>query len=359
MKIAYYCTNRTVFPSPPDIVAANAQVMFDIVTGIIKKGHDITIYASKGSHVEGAKIVDLGLPPHQLDHAYVHEEWVKDLHIAYRIAYISDLVSRSHEYDLIHLHVGRAIFGEPFLRYAKCPIVFTIHETLEPHFAKLMNLYPKANLVSVSNAQRRPIPSLNYVDTIYHGVDVSQFQFNPKPTSGLLFLSRISKEKGVEFAIKTAQKTGEGLDIYGPGDEKYLKSAVKPYLNDKIKYHGMVKLHSPEWYQAYANTKVFLFPIQWNESFGLVMIEAMACGTPVIAFRQGAVPEVIKDGETGIIVEPGDLSGMVEAVKKIYEMPDSDYQKMRKACRKHVEDNFTIDRMVDNYEKLYEKIISQ
>jgi glycosyltransferase involved in cell wall biosynthesis len=351
MKLAYYCSNRTIFPPPKDIVAANAQVMFDIVNGMIKKGHDVTIYASKGSHVDGAKIVDLGLLPHELDYAYQNEEWVKDIHIGYRLAYISDLIAHSAQYDLIHLHVGRAIFGEPFLKFAKCPVIFTIHETLISHLEPLMNLYPKANLISISDAQRKIIPSLNYISTIYHGVDINKFPFNPKPDRGLLFLSRVSKEKGVEFAIKVAQKTNSVLDICGPGDEDYLKSAVRPYLNDKIKYHGMVKYGSLEWYQAYSQAKAFLFPVQWEESFGLVMIEALACGTPVIAFNRGSVSEIIKDGETGFIIEPGDINGMAAAVKKIDQID-------RAACRKHVEENFTIEKMIDNYEKIYQKIIT-
>lgn len=357
LKIAYYCSNRTVFPPPKDIVAANAEVMSDIVRGMIKKGHDVTIYASSGSKMKGGKIIDLGLPPHRLDHAYQPEEWVKDLNIAYRITYISELIKNSDRYDLIHLHVGRVIFGEPFIKFSKCPIIFTIHEEFIPFFKPLMNFFKKSKLISISNAQRKILPSLNYISTIYHGVHVEDYPLSQTPKRNCLFMNRISKEKGVEFAIKIAQKTKVNLDIYGPGEKNYLKKSVLPYVNQRISYHGMVKKYSPKWYRAYSEAKVLLLPIQWEEPFGLVMIEAMACGTPVIAFGRGSVPEIIKDGVTGFICKPNDLNSMVRMVKKIYQIPESEYKKMRHNCRRHVEKNFTTEKMVNNYEKIYYKVL--
>ncbi len=357
LKIAYYCSSRTVFPPPKNIVAANAEVMLDIVSGMIKKGHDITVYAPKDSAMKKAKIVNLNLPAHRLDYAYQPEEWIKDLHIAYRITYISELIKNSNQYDLIHLHVGRVIFGEPFIKFAKCPVLFTIHENFVPPFKPLMNFFKQANLISISNAQRKTFPSLNYISTIYHGVHVNDYPFNQAPKENCLFLNRISKEKGVEFAIKAAKKANINLDIYGPGEKNYLKKSVLLHLNQKISYHGMVKKYSPKWYRAYSEAKVFLFPIQWEEPFGLVMIEAMACGTPVIAFKHGSVPEIIKDGKTGFICKSNDLNSMVKAIKKIYQMPETEYRKMRYNCRKHVEKNFTVEKMVNNYEKIYYKIL--
>ncbi|MCK4473789.1 glycosyltransferase family 4 protein [Candidatus Parcubacteria bacterium] len=359
LKIAYYCSNRTIFPPPKNIIAANAGVMLDIAKGMVKKGHDITIYASKGSAMKGAKIIDLGLPPHKLDYAYQSEEWVKDLHIAYRITYISELINNSDKYDLIHLHVGRVIFGEPFIKFAKCPVIFTIHENFIPSFKPLMNFFKQSNLISISNSQRKTFPDINYISTIYHGVNVDDYPFNQTPQDYCLFMNRISKEKGIEFAIKTAQRAKVNLNIYGPGEKNYLKKSILPFTNKKISYHGMVKKYSPEWFRAYSKAKVLLIPIQWNEPFGLVMIEAMACGTPVIAFNRGSVPEIIKDGITGFICKPNNLNSMVQAVKKIYQMPETEYKKMRYNCRKHVEENFTIEKMVDNYEKVYYEILKK
>jgi len=359
LKIAYYCSNRTIFPPPKNIVAANAEIMSEIVRSMTKKGHNITVYSSRGSAMKGVKIVDLNLPAHKLDPAYQSEEWVKDLHIGYRITYISELINNSSKYDLIHLHVDRVIFGEPFIKFAKCPVIFTIHENFVPHLKPLMNFFKQAKLISISNAQRKIFPFLNYVSTIYHGVHVENYPFNQTPKNNCLFMNRISKKKGVEFAIKIAQKIKVNLDIYGPGEKNYLKKAVLPYLNHRISYHGMVKKYSSKWYRAYSEAKVLLIPIQWEEPFGLVMIEAMACGTPVIAFNRGSVPEIIKDGKTGFICKPNDLNSIVRAVKKIYQMSEIEYKKMRHNCRKHIEKNFTIEKMVDNYEKLYYKILAR
>ena len=161
LKIAYYCSNRTVFPPPNNLITANADIMQEISKAMIKKGHNVTIYASKGSSMKKAKIVDLGLPPHKLDYAYKSEEWVKDLHNSYRIAYISELINNSDKYDLIHLHVGRVFFGEPFIKFAKCPIIFTIHENFVPSFGPLMNFYKKSKLVSISNDSIQINPSLS------------------------------------------------------------------------------------------------------------------------------------------------------------------------------------------------------
>lgn len=364
LKIAYYCSSRTIFPPPNNIITANADIMHEIVKAMIEKGHNVTIYASKGSSMKKAKIVDLGLPPHKLDHAYLSEEWVKDLHNAYRITYISELINNSNKYDIIHFHVGRPIFGEPFIKFAKCPIIFTIHENFVPSFGLLMNFFKRSKLISISNAQRKTFPSLNYIATIYHGVHVENYPFNLNPKRNCIFLNRVSKEKGVEFAIKAAQESKIKLDIYGPGNKNYLKKFVFPYLNKNISYNGMVKKYSKKWYKAYSEAKALLVPIQWNEPFGLVMIEAMACGTPVIAFNRGSVPEIIKDGKTGFIVAPfnkkgkPNIEGLVRTIKKIYQMPEAEYKKMRYNCRKHVEKNFTIEKMVDGYEKVYFKILN-
>jgi len=370
LKIAYYCSNRTVFPPPRNLVTANADVMENILKGMMDKGHDVTIYASKGSHLEGAEIVDLDLPPHNLDAAYENEEWVQDLHIAYRLAYISKLIEDSHKFDIIHLHVGRSVFGEPFVKFSKCPVVFTIHESFIPQFKPIMNHFSDCNLVSISDSQRKSIPSLNYVSTIYHGISVEDYPFSKKSEDYLLFLARVSKEKGVDLAIKAAKETGRSLDIYGPGKEDYLEKEVFPHVGDKIRYHGMLKQYTEKWYNTYRDARALLVPIKWEEPFGLIMIEAMACGTPVIAFARGSVPEVIKDGETGFIVnysendKRGDFQtkktgedGLKEAIDKIYSLSPEEYEKMRENCRKHVEKNFNLKRMADDYESLYYKLL--
>ncbi len=357
MKIASYCSNRTVFPPPQNVVAANAHVMLDIVRELIRRKHDVTIYASKGSHLEGAKIVDLNLGPHELDYAYQQEEWVKDVHIAYRLRYLSELYRNAHKYDLIHLHVGRIAFGLPFTGFTKVPTLFTIHENFVPQLKPVISSFKEANLISISNAQRKQLPGLNYVATIYHGVNPEQFPFVQSPKKHYIFMSRISKEKGVESAIRATKEANVTLEIYGPGEERYLNEAVYPHISSHIRYKGMVDKYSPEWFQAYGNAKALIFPIQWEEPFGLVLIEALAAGTPVIAFRRGSAPEIIKDGVTGFLCAPNDIKSLVQAIKKIETMPALQYAAMRRACREHVEKQFTIRRMVDQYEAVYDRLI--
>ena len=359
LKIAYYCSNRTVFPPPSGIVAANATVMRDIAAGMAAKGHQVTIYASQGSNFPGAEIVDLDLAAHTLDSAYEKSEWVADLHAAYRMTYVSELVARSAEYDLIHFHVGRAIYGLPFLRYAHCPVVFTLHENLVKEMEPVMRRYPKAFFVSISDAQRKTLPDLPYVATIHNGIRTEDFSFQEKSGDRCLFLSRVSPEKGVEFAIRATCQAGVGLDIFGPGEREYLNRAVRPHLGADIRYHGLAARLSDTWREAYSQAKVFLFPIQWEEPFGLAMIEALAAGTPVVTFGRGSTAEIIKDGETGFIVPPDDVAAMAAAIRKIYALPEVDYRQMRQACRQHAAQNFSVEKMVDEYEKVYWEILGR
>lgn len=368
LRIAYYCSNRTVFPPPKDIIAANADVMKDIAQGMMKKGHEVTIYAAKGSSLDGAKIEDLGMPPHKLDMAYPKEGqekrgWISgvaDVHNAYRVTYISELVANSDQYDIIHLHVGRSIFGAPFIKFSKCPIVFTLHDEQVEIFHPLMKFFgDKFNLISISNSQRKTLPDLNYIATVYNGTDVKNITFDPNGGKKFLFLSRVSKEKGLETAIAAAKKAGVGLDIYGPAEKKYFENDIKPLLDDKIQYKGIVGKFSSEWSKAFSSAKALLFPIQWEEPFGLAMTESLSHGTPVITFNRGAVPEVLKDEKTGFICKENTIDSMAEAIAKINDMSEEDYKNMRSSCRKHVEDNFSVEKMVDGYEEIYYKVINK
>ncbi len=372
LKLGYYCSNRTIFPPPDDLITANADVMETIARGMMKKDHEVSIYASKGSMLEGANIIDLDLPPHLLDIDFEDETWVQDLHIAYRLTYISHLIENSHKYDLIHLHVGRSIFGLPFVKFSKCPVLFTIHESMIPRFEPVMKQFQNCNFISISDAQRKALPSLNYVATIYHGVEIEDYSYNKEPKNDLLFLARLVPEKGADVAIKVAKKNNLSLDIHGPGNENYLQEAITPFIDEKIVYHGMTKKYSKEWYDAYSQAKVLLVPIKWEEPFGLMMIEAMAAGTPVIAFARGSVPEIIKDGETGFIVNssPSDKrgdwiikstgeEGISEAVKKLYSLSSKKYQEMRENCREHIKKNFSKEKIIENHERLYYKIINE
>ncbi|MCK4892129.1 MAG: glycosyltransferase family 4 protein, partial [Candidatus Pacebacteria bacterium] len=237
-------------------------------------------------------------------------------------------------------------------------VLTTLHNVLpdlrqksSDEYIALKYFSKKTNFVSISFNQRTHTDiKFNYTGTIYNGININDFTFNPKPKNYLVWLGRIHYGKGLWNAINAAKISKEKLIIAGnitcETDEKYFQS-VKPMIDGKqIKYIGEVDSRKKN--ELLGNAKAVLFPTIWEEPFGLVMIEAMACGTPVIGFNKGSVSEVIKDGKTGFIVK--DDKEMIKAIKNIDKID-------RAECRKHVEKYFTIEKMVDGYEEVYEKII--
>ncbi|MCK4525698.1 MAG: glycosyltransferase family 4 protein, partial [Candidatus Andersenbacteria bacterium] len=264
--------------------------------------------------------------------------------------------SMANNFDVIHNHAGDN--GLLFSQTTKTPVLTTLHNVLPNSKQKSSDEYitldyysKKTNFVSISFNQRTHTDiKFNYTDTIYNGININDFTFNPKPKNYLVWLGRIHYGKGLWNAINAAKISKEKLIIAGnitcETDEKYFQS-VKPMIDGKqIKYIGEVDLKGKD--DLLKNAKAILFPTIWEEPFGLVMIEAMACGTPVIGFNKGSVAEVIKDGKTGFVVK--DDKKMIKAIKNIDKID-------RPKCREHIEKNFTIEKMVDNYEKVYKKII--
>jgi glycosyltransferase involved in cell wall biosynthesis len=201
----------------------------------------------------------------------------------------------------------------------------------------------------ISNAQKKPYMDLNYTDTIYNGIEIDNYEYNNKPEDVVVTAGRIIPKKGIHTAIEISAKVGVKIEFAGTiSDKKYWKEIVEPMLGENVEYAGLIPY--PEVPKFFRKAKAFLFPIEWEEPFGLVMIEAMACGTPVIAFNRGSVPEVVKDGETGFIVNNKDEA--IEALKNIDKIKRSD-------CRKHVEDNFTASSMIKGYEKVYYDVLNK
>lgn len=280
------------------------------------------------------------------------------------------------KFDLFHANTGDEKVILPLALFVKKPILITLHSPLDlPGVKKIYKLLPPLKnvfFISISNAQRKPVPYLNYLQTIYHGLDMQEFTFNKAGGNIILWIGRGNPEKGIDMGLNVVNKLNREAEFYIAVRDKY-KDWLKSLLQQKsekaqINFESTRDLIISKYQQA----KLFLFPIQWEEPFGLVMIESMACGTPIVAFARGSVPEVIKDGETGFIVNssPDDIrgnwivkktgfDGLCEAVEKIYSMPDDQYRRMRHACREHVEKNFTVERMVDEYEKVYQQILSK
>ena len=299
-------------------------------------------------------------------------------HIIFELALISKAFSLQNKFDLYHMNIGNGDIVLPFAQFIKKPILITLHYTIEEGYAKkyfdLFKNIPNVFFVSATNSQRKLLPDLNYVATIYHGIDVyNNFKFDPVGGECIMWAGRAIPQKGLDLVLEVAKQVKKEIQLFAIRKEEYgdwLEAKVK-IVNQDTKVSITYDTNRLDLIKHYQSSKLFLFPIQWEEPFGLVMTESMACGAPVVAYARGSVPEIVKDGETGFIVNPSDddirgnwivkktgIEGLCEAVEKIYSMSREEYEKMRENCRKHVEKHFTVERMVDEYEKVYKKVAS-
>jgi len=313
------------------------------------RGHDVTLFASGNSKTK-AKLESVF--PKSL-----FEEKVDWFHRSQNLIHAANAFSKAGEFDVIHSHMmDNALF---FSQITKTPMLTTLHNVLpspenskSDEYITFDHYSQKTNFASISFDQRTHTDiNLNYIDTVYNGINMKDFTFNPEPKNYFAWLGRIHYGKGMWEAVHASRETKSNLITAGnitcESDEKYFNT-VKPMIDEKkIKYIGEVGPKRKN--SLLGSAKALLFPIRWEEPFGLVMAEAMACGTPVIAFRRGSVSEIIKNGVTGFVVE--DEKGLIEDMKNIGKID-------RAQCRKHVEKHFTIERMVDAYEEVYEKIIN-
>ena len=355
MRIAMFCSG--LLPTPPankeNIIHAPLHLTAGLASEMVKRGHSVTLFGARGTKSK-AKVIDLNLPP-LFNHPQLGESIdLKNLRAInfYEQIFISDIYRRAaeEEFDIIHMHPVDLSIN--FAVNCKVPTVFTLHDPIS-RWRGFIYATHKTNkniyYVSISDSQRLPLKDINYIDTIYNGIDICRYPFNALPGSYLLSASRLIPEKGVDEAIRAAKRTGLPLKITGEpasDNNSYWMEEIKPNIGGKISYEGMVSTR--RMFSIYKNASALLFPIKWEEPFGLTMIEAMACGTPVIAFNRGSVKEIVQDGRTGFIVD--DLNGMIRAIKKINSID-------RRECRRHVEENFSLQKMVDKYELVYEKIL--
>ena len=366
---------------PPKKYGGTESVISILTEQLVKKGHNVTLFATKDSQTNShlVSFFEKGIaeeifPTNREFFLYPLIHFIKSIEVV-----------KKNQFDIVHCHLGTlADYILLALTYNLPNVIFTAHiqfptESTQPLRWQTLNLFKNIPFISISNNQRGNL-NLNFIKTIYHGIKIEDFTFEEiiyeKENSGYIFwISRLSQQKGIVEAIKVSKKTHKKLfftsAINSKFDEEYYNQYIKPYLTDpEITF--IQELNPIEKSFYFRHAKLFLFPIQWEEPFGLVMIESMACGTPVVAFARGSVPEVIKDGETGFIVNPsnddirGDfiikktgIEGLCEAVERIYSMPEEQYRKMRKACREHVEKNFTVEKMVDEYEKIYKEILNK
>ncbi len=350
LRIAQFVTALRSLPAGKDVIWAPMDLALDIAEGAVAEGHDMTFYAPEASRIP-YKVISGGLEYGISDPAFLKktEAERKAMPYASQQATLFDqyLLSRMFadaakgRYDVLHVHSERAL---PFVADCPVPILITLHDPISAYGRIVYRLFKgkKARFISISMAQRRPAPDLSYAANIYNGVDTDLFRPSGAKRSAFLFCSRLVQQKGVEDAIMAAKMAGERLDVVGKHYNAAYLEKVRALCTGPVKYVGMRPRASLPG--IYGKAKALLFPIKWEEPFGLVMIEAMACGTPVIAYDRGSVREVIEDGVTGFIVKTP--KQMAAAMKRIDEIDPQ-------ACRDRVERLFSIERMVDRYLATY------
>lgn len=319
-------------------------ISYYITEELIKNGHDVTIFAPSDSKTQ-AKVAQGW---YRSDDEYITKH-LGDKKMMNRIfsEYCANIIKQADQFDIIHNHTN-GFFG--WIGKTKTPVVTTFHADQLRSYEK--DYYNNAMLIGISNNQIKKNKELNFIGRVYNAIDVDKYFFDGQPKNYLAWLGRINQIKGTLDAVEVAVETDEKLllagNIENPKDEYVLKVLKKVEQHKNIEYLGEVGYVDKMLFLK--DAKVFLVPIHWEEPFGLVMIEAMACGVPVIAYDKGPVREIVKDGETGFIVK--DKKEMIQAIKKINKIK-------RKSCRKHVEKNFDIKKMGGEYEKIYKKVIKQ
>ena len=304
-------------------------------------GHDVTLFAS-GDSVTNARLVAISDQALRLDPKCEDQ-------LAHHVLMLERVFSEKRNFDIIHFHIDYLHF--PLSRREKVVNVTTLHGRLDiPDLQPLYQVFPEMPVVSISDSQREPLPNINWQGTVYHGMPRDRYPVFEVTGKYLAFLGRISPEKGLDQAIEITKRAGMPLKIAAKidkADQKYFDDVIKPLLdNHLVEYVG--EIGYPEKFDFLGNAAALLFPIDWPEPFGLVMIEAMACGTPVIAYPYGSVPEIMKEGVSGFIVP--DAQSAAEAIKNLAKID-------RKKCREYFEKRFTSTRMAEDYLAIYQRVI--
>jgi glycosyltransferase involved in cell wall biosynthesis len=327
---------------PPKLYGGTERIAAYLAEELVRRGHDVTLFAAGDS--TAAVPLSPGVPHSlrlaNLDHLGPH----------FHLPMLSDVYDRASRFDIIHSHVDCLSF--PFARLVPVPTVSTMHGRLDlEELLPIYRYYRDLPVISISEVQRRPLPEMNWAGTVYHGLPRNLLKFSPEPGKYLAFLGRMSPEKRPDLAIETARRSGIPLKIAAKidrTDREYFESMIKPLLRmPGVEFIGEINEAGKQSFLGGA--LALLFPVDWPEPFGLVMIEALACGTPVIARRCGSVPEVLRHGVTGFI--GSSVDDLVSAVGKLSQIS-------RLRCREEFEARFTAEVMAANYERIYYRLAS-
>jgi glycosyltransferase involved in cell wall biosynthesis len=326
---------------PPKLYGGTERVVSFLTEELVRQGHDVTLFGSGDSRTS-ARLVPCVPEALRLDRGAID-------HLAHHVRMVDEVCQRAADFDLVHFHIEYLHF--PSLRTLGVPSLTTVHGRLDtPDLAPLYRTFSDLPLVSISNAQRAPLPFANFVGTVYHGLPPALFAFHDRPGKYLAFLGRISPEKRVDRAIEIARRCKIPLKIAAKLDDKdraYFHGEIEPLLEDPlIDFIGEIDERQKDGFLGGA--AALLFPVDWPEPFGLVMIEAMACGTPVVAFRCGSVPEVMRDGVSGFVVD--NLEQAVRATERAVALP-------RARCRAYFEQRFLARRMAEDYLGVYQRLL--
>src|SRR5262245_17892519 len=325
---------------PPKLYGGTERIVSYLTEELVRQGHEVTLFAS-GDSVTQARLIAPCSKSLRLDDDCVDR-------LASHIALVDQVLQRAEHFDVIHFHIDYLHF--PASRGCPVPHVTTLHGRLDLRdLVPLYRQFPDVPVVSISDAQRQPLAWLNWQGTVYHGLPDDLYRLHPKSSGYLAFIGRISPEKRVDRAIEIARRCGRELRIAAKvdqADREYFEQEIRPLLDAPgVKYIGEIGEGAKN--EFIGNAAALLFPVDWPEPFGLVMIEAMACGTPVIAWRCGSVPEVIDEGITGTICESID-----EAVEMVRGIDQFD----RPRCRQQFERRFRAARMAEDYVHVYQRL---
>ena len=327
---------------PPKLYGGTERIVSYLTEELVRQGHHVTLYAS-GDSVTAAELVAIIPRALRLDPDVIDP-------LAHTVRLIERVMADAHRYDVIHFHMDHLQLGA--MRRLRTPSLATMHGRMDlPDLRALYREFSDVSLVSISDAQREPLPDLRWQATIYHGLPMDEIRASNQPGGYLAFLGRTSPEKGLDEAIGIAQRSGMPLKIAAkvdPVDKEYFEREIQPLLTGDIEFVGEIAEDDKDEFLGRASA--VLFPIDWPEPFGLVMIEAAARGTPVLAYPRGSVGEVIQEGVTGMVVDDAD-----QALRALPEL----LKLSRSEVRRAVEERFSLARMARDYVDLYQRLIRE
>ncbi len=329
---------------PPRKYGGTERVISALTEELVRRGHKVTLFAS-GDSKSSAELESAF--PSPLRKAYPNPNEIMK-RIQATLLHLGKAYARQNEFDIIHDHTS--YFGMSYAQSCRVPVVSTLHGELSKENISMYEKLDKPYLVTISHAQQKFAPQLKYMATIYNGLNMQHYPFGNTHRDYLLVVGRFTPEKGIHNAITIARKLNMALIIAAKLEEQnreYFETKIKPFLNGNIQWVGEVT--ETQRNSLMSRARCFLHPLEWEEPFGLTIIESMACGTPVVAFSKGSMPEIIQSGKNGYLAK--NIPEMIEAVKNIDNID-------RAYCRRYALQNFNAGKMAQEYEMVYESILA-